>query len=207
MEKIQRLYRLRVYSLENLLTEKSTMEDFAKVACPSMTAGQCLLAVDVAKMIDDINVNLMSYIAALAIARRLKLRGAAFALNPPSVSKLVGGKFISTDSAKLFARKRQIVRACIAAVGITKYSSAKVAVKGNIKRKNLNGLAAAPGKSFVLWYLNERIGAAKGVSVSQAIMVSHMARISPLSIEKNLVRAIKSLAKQAASTTARGRAV
>lgn len=190
---INRLHRLNVYSVENLFSAPAAMEDYALLACPALTSDQCLSQVAINALIDDVNENVFRYVVVLAIARRLKLRAGVFAFDPKSISTLVDGKYVGTDSLKLYGRLRSIIRACRQAVGIKKYNKAKEAVIQNIKVKGLTGLRTVPGKSFILWYLNERVGAARGVSAGQAIIVSHLARLAPLSIEPKLVRKLRSL--------------
>jgi hypothetical protein len=174
-ERIEKLYRLKVYSLENLLLEASALEDYCGFAAPSMQNGACAAAVNVAGLIDDINRILLPYIVSLAIARRLNLRGAVYAINPPSVALSVGGRVIGPCPVAVRARVAGVVQAIIRSVGLSKYRAAKAAVLTNLRRKRLDGMKAAPGKLFALPYLNHRVEAAGGMGVNQRMISSYLA--------------------------------
>jgi hypothetical protein len=176
MKKIERLYRLKVYSVENLLFEVAAIEDYCSFASPSLHAGQCAAAVNANALAAELNNILLPYIVSLAVARRLRLRGSVFALNPPSVSKVVGSRLIGPCPTKVKQRVRAIITAIIHAKGHSQFRQAKEVVLRNLSRKRLDGVRAAPAKVFGLAYLNQRVEAAGGLTMNQKIIASYLAQ-------------------------------
>jgi hypothetical protein len=175
-KKIDRLYRLRVYSVENLLFEIPAMEEYCSFASPGHPGGACAASVNPNGLSAELNNVLLPYIVALAIARRFDLPGGVFAINPPSVANVVGGRPIGPCPTKVRKRIKEIVRAIVAAKGVAEFRNAKRIVQGNLARRRLDGVRATPGKYFALSYLNKRVEAAGGLSLQQRAIASFLAR-------------------------------
>jgi hypothetical protein len=91
-DKVKNLYRLKVYSLENLLIDNEAIKKYCKFSCPGIDELTCSIKCDVDGLFEEMQKYLLSYIAALAIARRLDLNGGISSINPHSVSKFSSGR-------------------------------------------------------------------------------------------------------------------
>ena len=102
------LYRLRVYSLENLVCEEASIEKLCIYSLPKLSSSAAVASVDLPITYDFSAEVLSGYIILLAIAKRFKLRKGVYAINPPSVSHQVNGKNVRADVAKIRQRLRAL---------------------------------------------------------------------------------------------------
>nr|WP_246866306.1 DUF4435 domain-containing protein [Novosphingobium sp. SG720] len=194
-EKIKNLYRLNVYSLENLLIDIDAIKNYTRFSCPSLDEKTCNSRCDIDNLFRDMQNHLLPYIVALAIARRLSLDGRVSAINPPSVGHIVRGKKIGPSASLIRLRLREIVHAAILKSGREKYLIAKRIVIKNLRRKGQNVITFAPGKLFALAYVNERVGLAGGVTLPQKAMVSYLAEQASLQNDRGFRAVLKRTAK------------
>lgn len=187
-----RLYRLRVYSLENLFFQPDAMSKYCAFASPGLAEGACSRSVNTVDLVASVEL-LVPYITLLAIAHRLGIRNGMTALNPPSVSQTVGHQSTSPDVAKMRLRCKEIIGFIISEVGVTRYRLAKQAVQSNLATKKIADHRIIPGKPFGLAYLNGRIQAAGGVALSQKMIVSYLAEHSSIKSDKQFVRRLRRL--------------
>jgi hypothetical protein len=190
------LYRLKVYSLENIVFEMEAIEKYCQFANPAKSANSAIAAVGPNTILSDINKILYLYIITLGIARRLKLRDSILAFNPPSVSMCRNRKYIGADKARATRRIKDIIAYIIRSVGLKAYRDNKNFVVNNIKFKSLAGTAVVPGKNFHLWYLNEKVGAAGGNSHGQSSIASYLADYCTLSLEPKLRHRLKTAVRR-----------
>ncbi|WP_454796926.1 DUF4435 domain-containing protein [Novosphingobium lindaniclasticum] len=195
-KKINRLHRLQVYSLENLLFEQHALEEYCRFASPGLANGACLSAVDVNGLVRELNETLLPYLVALAVARRLGLRGSVFALNAPSVARQINNRNIGPCRTKVRQRTREIISAIVSSCGRQKYKRERNLVWKNISRKSISGACAAPGKVFGLAYFNQRIGAAGGMELNQRAIASYLAQHCRLQNDQALASALRKAIRQ-----------
>ncbi len=194
------LYRLNVYSLENVLMEQSALIQYCAFAAPGHSSGACAGAVQPEKLLEDLST-LVPYVILLAIARRLALSGSVYAINPPSVTQTVRGRHIGPDERKVYSRKREIIKSIINEVGIQKYRLAKQAVLNTVEKRRLGDHRIVPAKNFGMMYFNERVIAAGGTGLNQKIVASYLAENAEMKFDKRLVARIKKVANRAKHVT------
>lgn len=187
------LYVLKVYEFENLLLELPALEDVICVSCPRQSRAAATRNVDVAGLIEEVDSKLGLYFVLLATAQRLKLHGAVFALNPPSVSRRSRGKFIGPDLAKVRQRSMLIAREIVNRVGLRKFKKEVSFVKRLVQKRSLTGLSYVPGKKFFLWYLGNRIQNTGGQNLPLSSTCATLAMAAKLNREKTYIRRLRSL--------------
>jgi hypothetical protein len=188
------LYRLRVYSLENLLLESKALEAYCGFACPSRTADDACKAVDLEFFLQQIEQLASIYIVTLAIARRLDLRDGAFGMDIKAIFALKDGKHSHVDRRRLFSKLRILIKRIIELKSLGEFRSAKKDVLAAIDLRRFNGIDYIPGK-MLLWYLNERVGGAKGASLQQSVIASYLADHCTLARDGLLVRRLRQVAR------------
>lgn len=191
--KYPHLYRLQVYEIENLLLELTRLEDYVAVACPKLARGVALARVDVPGLLSEIDQLLPSYFVVLAVARRLKIKGPIFKLNPPSVSRQSGGHYVGPSAARLRTRLRQLISEMIARVGLARYRRELLVVRTIQARRRLRGVGLVPGKKFILWYLNQRILEAGGDTLPTHIIASMLSTTCTFALERGYYRRVRNL--------------
>lgn len=197
--RIDRLHRLRVYSLENLVFEPGSLEAYCALVCPMLEAVEAIDALQLGKMERIIERVSRTYIAALAVARRLKLRGNEFAFDYKSVFVKSSGFRTALDQKRLRAKTVGVINAIKKQAGEEKYRKAKVLVFKSIRAKGLKGVEYFPGKGL-LWHLNERSGLAGGLSLQQKVIVSYLAQRCSLTRDVELARRIRLTSKEVMSS-------
>ena len=194
MKSAPHLYRLQAYSIENVLFELEAVERYCTFAMPARTSGAALSSVSFDNLMSDVKTQLAPYVTVLGIARRLKLRDAIFSINPPSISRTERGKYIGVDKNRCQKRIRQMISKIISEVGLRKYRITKGKVLKIIRSKNLPAEQFVPGKSFLIWYLNHRVGYAGGLSHTQPTIVSYLAEHCTLRHEPKLSKRLRAVA-------------
>jgi hypothetical protein len=192
-----RVYRLRVYCIENLLFEDGPVRKYCAFACPQHSEEDLSRLVATHELAEDVDRYLSIYFLALGIARRLGLRGGVYSLNPPSVTKLRNGHNVGVDPRKIRRRIVDIVRAIRKAVGHSRYQEAKKAVLRNVSRKRLRPVQYVSGKDFLLYYLNGRVVASGGRGLDRATTASYLADYCGLTQDRALVRRLRRVAAAA----------
>ncbi len=188
------LYRLRVYSLENLVCELGALMKLCAFALPKHPAASAIAQVDLSTTYDRSAVMLNKYVLALAIAKRHKLRKGVYALNAPSVSKALAGKYICADETKVFSRTRDVLRALIADLGIENFKRSKALIVRNARLKRLLPEDVAPGKEFLLNYVIHKIETCGGNSIGRSAAVSYLCEHCTLSRDPGLRKRLRQLA-------------
>lgn len=184
-----------MYSLENLLFEDDAIKEYCEFASPSLPAGACEASVDLQDLSDQLNRTILPYIVSLSIARRLKLRHATYALNPPSIAHIVGGRAIGPCPNKVRIRTRAIVGQIVSEKGHAKFREAKRVVLNNIRRRRLTGVKMVPAKYFGLPYLNKRIEACGGMGMNQRAISSFLASHIKFENDKSLTSTLRKLVR------------
>ncbi len=168
------LHRLRVYSVENLLFEQNALEAFCAFACPGKVTHDAVKEIDLDHIRDEINKKAYLYIVALAVARRLDLRDKAFSIHVVPLFDSKNGKFTHVNNEKLRTTLKELIKQIQEKTSVSAYKKAKREVLRSIEIKKLQGTEFFPGKAL-LWFLNERVGHAKGTSLQQKLVVSYLA--------------------------------
>lgn len=194
-ERISNLYRLSVYSVENLLIDVDAIKKYCRFACPALDEQTCFQQCAVEDLFFDMQRHLPAYLSALAIARRLNLAGRVSAINPPSIGREVRGRRIGPCPNLIRSRLREIVQEAISTRGPAKYLQAKRVVRKNLKAKNANPATLAPGKLFTLAYVNERISLSGGMTLPQKAMVSYLAEHAHLQNDRGFRATLRRKAK------------
>jgi Protein of unknown function (DUF4435) len=193
-KRINRLHRLRVYSLENLLYENGAVENYCKMVCPGMGASEAIRAIKLDEIKDTVEKVSRTYIAALAVARRLDLRGGEYAFDYKSIFVKRGGYRMELDRRRLRAKTAAVISTIKIEKGAKVYRRTKKLVFKAIVSKKLEGFEYFPGKGL-LWHLNERAGAAGGASLQQRVIASLLAQKCSLSLDLKLARRIRRIAR------------
>lgn len=193
----KRLYRLNVYCLENLLWEKGALDAFSSYAMPAHTSGNALATLKYSEIQADVDEILGPYFHVLAVARRLKLRGSVYAINPPSVSRDESGRAVGADRRKVKARIRQIAQAIRAEVGNNRYRLVKARVRRVASEKGLRGMHYVSGKAFAIGYLSNRVTCRGGLSLDRRATVSFLADYCKLEMDPRFARRLRKVARSA----------
>lgn len=194
-EKIENLYRLNVYSVENLVLDLDALKKYCRFSCPGVDEASCHARCDVDSLFREMEDNLVPYIVALAIARRLQLSNRVSAINPPSVSNVVGGKRVGPSKDLVRRRLREIIKEACDVHGLKKYRDAKRLVVSKVLRNKHTAISISPGKLFALSYLNERVANAGGMTLPQKAIVSYLAEHASLKIDNGLRAALARAAR------------
>ncbi|MBB3892373.1 hypothetical protein GGQ61_003106 [Phenylobacterium haematophilum] len=173
-KKSPHLHRLKVYSLENLLLEESALNAYCAFACPGKSLEAARDQINLKHVLIDLEIMISLYVVALGVARRLDLRDAAFSIDFKDLFDVEGGKHIRVNRQKLFTKTNEVIRRIIVLTSRTAYREAKTDVMRTIERRGLSGIDYVPGKA-ALWYINERAGHAKGLSLGQRAVASYLA--------------------------------
>ncbi len=194
-ENIPTLYRLRAYSVENLLFEGQAIEKYCSFAHPDKSKTHAVSCFKFDETMTELNTYLSPYIILLAIARRENLRNGLLAINAPSLSRKVKGRYVGVDPGKVRQRILLIIKYLKQSIGVGRYRFLKKEIRDGISRRSLSAHQIVPGKEFLIWYLNEITGSAGGVSLSQAVICSFLADHCKMQIDKKLASRLKSVAR------------
>jgi hypothetical protein len=195
VKKIPNLYRLKVYSVENLVIDVDSVKNYCRFSCPGIDEITCVNRCDIDLLFNEMDSHLIKYITALAIARRLDLDGRVSAINPPSVGSVVAGRRVGPCKDLIRGRLKEIITEAISTRGLQNYRKAKGIVLRNLARRGGGAVALAPGKLFALPYVNERVGLAGGLTLPQKAMVSYLAERAPLQNDRGFRSALKRAVK------------
>nr|WP_294917147.1 DUF4435 domain-containing protein [uncultured Neokomagataea sp.] len=192
---IKNLYSLGVYSLENLLCEPLSIEEYSAFACPSKTSDDISRLVNIEDLIRNIDV-LLPYIMALSIARHLKLYSSVYSINPKSVTKTHDkNKYMMACKIKVYSRVREIISAIVKSKGWKSYLKSKRIIKKNYKRRDINSIKIVPGKNFTIPYINDRVAKFGGIGNNLKIVSSYLAQNCTLENDQNLKKKLMSINK------------
>jgi hypothetical protein len=187
-----RLYRLSVYSLENLLLEEKAVESYVKFALPGMTSNEALATVNLEELFQRIDIVSRTYVVLLGIARRLKLRDNSLKFDQTIFLRKTRGKYVKLDTRRLNRKLYEAISFVKTSSGRSRYRATKRQVLRIIREKELAAVKYFPGKT-ALWMLNELIGVAGGLQNNQRVIVSYLANECQLSLDRKLARRLRSL--------------
>ena len=190
------LYRLNIYSLENLIFEKVGVQAVSELSLPGRDEIAALNAAGYDEIVKDLNQDLAALFLVYATAHRLKVTDAEFRIESVSVSDSHMSRVVSVNRAKCRSKTLRLVRLLIAQKGRNRYRLARQAVIENIKRKNFAGEHFVPAKEFHLKYLVGRIGQNGGTCLGQRTIVAYMAEKCTFSRDPRLVRRLRKVAKK-----------
>jgi hypothetical protein len=187
-----RLFRLRSYSIENVLFESEALGKYISYSCPSMPEMVARGAIDIPILLDSIK-HLLPFFAVLAVARRLKLSGPAYRMDVSTLFKIDSGHKVEIDAQGALSRVRMAVRAIVDSVGWRKYRDHRAAVQKIAKSRRLDPDVVVSGKYFLIPLLNGRVGRAGGVCHRVSTIASYLADHCTLARDRELRRRIRNL--------------
>lgn len=190
------LYRLNVYSLENLVFEKDAANAVAEIAMPDREDVVAHAAIDYDAIISDVNGDLSKLFIVHAIANRLGVTCHRFRIDSVSVSDSHSSRVFQLNRRQCRAKAISLIRHLISLKGVNRYRLARRAVVDNIALKRYAGEVFVPGKEFHLKYLVGRIGRHGGACLAQKVVVATMADKCTFSRDPRLVRRLRKVAKR-----------
>jgi hypothetical protein len=190
------LYRLNVYSLENLVFERVSAYAVSELSIPGQEDVVAHAAVEYDEIIRDLNDDLAKLFLVYAIAHRLKVTESDFRIESVSVSDSHTSRVFRVNKAQCRAKTLKLVRLLIHLKGRNRYRLARRAVVENVTTKNFTGEYFVPGKEFHLKYLVGRIGRHGGTCLGQRTVVACMAENCTFSRDPRLVRRLRKVAKK-----------
>ncbi|WP_421729886.1 DUF4435 domain-containing protein [Brevundimonas sp.] len=190
------LFRLNVYSVENLLFEKDSAVRLARFAMPGASPATADAALDWDDLVESLDRHASRYFLALGIARRLKLRGGVFAFQPASIAVTINNKNIGVDPYKCRIRTFEVIKAIRASVTSNRYRLAKAAVIKNVSTKKLSGVQFVAGKNFHFMFLIARLAGAGNVGLSPTAVASYLADYCTFERDPRLRRRLRKLARR-----------
>lgn len=194
-KRIDNLHRLKVYSIENLVSEINSLESLVGFCLPNHSKSSAISTANPLDIMQEIENNLLKYFTLLAIARRLKLRGSIYAFNPPSVSRQHNGRPIGVCGIKTYNRCRQIMSAIISEVGRNKYALTKAEIKGIMGARRIEARDLIPAREFGLSYLRNRIANSGGSALNSVSAVSYLADHCKLAKDTDLKSKIRAIGR------------
>lgn len=191
------LYRLNVYSLENLVFERPAIEYIAEISMPHIEDIDAHRAASYNDIENDLNNDLARLFAVHAVAKRLGVTDHAFRIESISVSDTFNGRVYQVNRQKCRSKTLALVKLLKQRKGINRYRSARAVVWDILHRRGISGSAFIPGKEFHLKYLVGRLGRAGGVCLNQKVVVATLAERCTLSRDPRLVRRLRKMARNA----------
>ena len=194
------LYRLNVYSLENLVFERAGVYALSELSLPDIEdnrAHQLSGYEQIERCLD----NDLAYLFKIhAIARRMGVNDRSFRIESFSISDTYNGRVISANRQKCRRKAIQLISELKRRKGLSRYRLARAVVNEIIQTRAVSGSAYVPGKEFHLKYLVGKLGQAGGASLAQNVVVAALADKCTFSRDPRLVRRLRKLAKAAVST-------
>lgn len=189
------LYRLNVYSLENLVFERGAVEALAEISMPHVEDMVAHRAACYADIENDLSGELARLFAVHAIANRLGVTDHALRIESTSVSDTLNGRVYRVNRQKCREKTLALIRLLKRRKGLNRYRLARAVVWDILRQRGISGIAFVPAKEFHLKYLVGRLGSAGGICLSQKVVVSTLAQNCSLSRDPRLVRRLKKLAR------------
>ena len=191
-ERIDNLYYLNCYSIENVLLEPNAIAEVCLEADGSCSASDVLRRFRYSQLRRGFQRFLFPLFVLFAVTNRL-------APTVPTVSRGVVRYFDSEEPRYVRrvayrALLRELILACTSAVGWTRYRSTSRAVRASLSKRRVDWRSAVAGKDFllpVLHGLSRRHCAFRG---SRPQFAGALARHCTFSREKSLRRRLRMLA-------------
>ena len=191
IRRIPNLYRLKVYSIENLLLETNGVEELIKSAMPAMGGGAAVQAVDYEALVGDVEAKLHGLFVVMAAINKLDIREPFCRLNMLAISDRRNGRLYAPNAVAAKALIKSQIRSALQYRSIPHFRRAKQSVVETVLLQGLLAKQFVPAKKVHLWYLLERIMANGGESISRRIALSFLANYCEFELDPGLKREIR----------------